>query len=229
MPLYAWPTDPPGRKAAHTITWQQHQAHLKGQPGNLGRGGLLLAPTATQATAPAPAVTPALTPAPATPKPALAEFLAADPTYLAALGANAAGAKADIGELQGERARTAQDYGYTEGPVDPTTGQPSLILDVSDPFSKAAELKRSYDLNRRGVAGRMGAAGLMTQGTFQTNQDFINRAQLTDENRMTKALQDFLARNTGGQTKVSTGAQMADATALGDATGRFSTNPLYQP
>lgn len=202
MALYVWPSDPPGKKAAHTITWQQHQANLKGQPS----------------------ATPA-----AAPKPTLAEFLAADPTYLASLGANAASAKTDLGDLQGERTRTIHDTGYTEGPIDPTTGQPSLILDMSNPLSKAAELKRSYDLNRRGTAGRMGAAGLMTQGTFQTNQDFINRAQLADEDQMTKALQDFLARNTGAQTRISTGAQSADAAALGDATGRFSTNPLYQP
>jgi hypothetical protein len=85
---YRWPTDPPGKKAAHTISWEQHQKNLK----------------AKQAPAPV-APTPAMTP-PTVPMP--------DPVYDADVLNLGRARDIAVANAVAARASGLLDYGFTE-------------------------------------------------------------------------------------------------------------------
>jgi len=146
-----------------------------------------------------------------------------DPAYDAAIATLQRQRDEQVAALLGERTRTLGDYGFTEGP------NGILTFDVNNPMSKAAQLKRAYDTNRRATAQSMGAGGQLYSGAFQNAQDLVNRNQLTAEDAQTKMLQAFLAGNTSRRASALSAYETAAAQAAGDRLARFQTNPLYDP
>lgn len=128
-----------------------------------------------------------------------------------------------IAAIAGERVRGLQDYGFIEGP----TG--ALTYDVNNPLSKASLLKQAYDTNRRSTGLSRAQGGGLYAGSTQNALDLVSRNQLQAEDSQQKALQAFLASNTGRRKEALTNYELAAGQAYGDRVGRFESNPLYQP
>jgi hypothetical protein len=126
MALYRWPTDPKGKAAAHTISWDAHQAHLKAnanpaKPGEVkistpngfipvsewdfgyGKGVLQPDPTAPLA--------------PGAPPPAGELPLPVDSTYDSDIAGYDRTRRDTKTGLVGERDRGLKEYGFTEDPT----------------------------------------------------------------------------------------------------------------
>jgi hypothetical protein len=234
MALYRWPTDPKGKAAAHTISWDAHQAHLKAnanpaKPGEVkistpngfipvsewdfgyGKGVLQPDPTAPLA--------------PGAPPPAGELPLPVDSTYDSDIAGYDRTRRDTKTGLVGERDRGLKEYGFTE---DPTSK--ALAFDPNNPFSRASLLKKNYDVSRASTGQNMGSRGQLYAGAYQTAQDSINRGQLGDEDTLQKSLGAFLAGNTGAMTDADTLYENNAATADARRTLRApNDNPLYSP
>ncbi len=125
--------------------------------------------------------------------------------------------------IAGERVRGLSDYGFQEGP------NGVLTFDPSNPFSKASLLKKAHDTTRRSTAQSMASGGQLYSGAFQNAQDLVNRNQVQAEDAQQKALQAFLAANTGRRKQALTDYELAAGQAQGERLGRFQDNPLYDP
>lgn len=125
--------------------------------------------------------------------------------------------------IVGERFRGLSDYGFQEGP------NGVITFDPNNPFSKASQLKKAYDINRKSTGQSMAAGGQLYAGAYQSAQDTVNRNQLQAEDAQQKALQAFLAANTGRRKQALTDYELAAGQAYGDRVGRFESNPLYDP
>jgi len=130
---------------------------------------------------------------------------------------------ANLAAISGERTRSLSDYGFNEGP------NGALAYDPNNPFSKASVLKKAYDTNRRSTAQSMGAGGQLYSGAFQNAQDLVNRNELQAGDTQLKALQAFLASNTGRSKQEEIDYQTGAANAWSDRLARFQDNPLYDP
>jgi len=149
--------------------------------------------------------------------------LPVDASYDAALASLTRQRDEGIAGIIGERSRTLSDFGFQEGP------NGMLTFDPNNPFSRAAVMKHTSDVNRRSTAQTLGSGGQLYSGAFQNAQDLINRNQLQGEDALTKNLQAFLARNTGQRKETLTNYELAAGQAYGDRVGRFQSNPLYDP
>jgi len=146
-----------------------------------------------------------------------------DPSYDAAVAAAQRDRDMRLAAIAGERTRTLSDFGFTEGPGG------VLAFDPNNPLSKAAVLKQTYNTRRRSTGQSMAAGGQLYFGSYQNAQDLINRNQVADEDAQAKALQAFLAGNTGQTTQTGVDYTNAVSQAAGDRVARFQSNPLYQP
>lgn len=212
MALYRWPTDPAGKPAKHTISWEKHQANLKAK------------------TAPGDPTIPG-----SEPEPPQSRFdpnapLPIDAAYDDEMAAIQKGLDTTRAGITGERTRGLAEYGFTETGYDPMTGaQGALAFDPNNPFSKAALLKGTYDKNRSIAGQSMASSGRLDQGAYQHSQDLLNADQLRDEDTLQKSLTAFLASNQGDWTRAGSDAELAGGEALGRRVGRALDNPLYNP
>ncbi len=129
----------------------------------------------------------------------------------------------NLAAVAAERVRGLSDFGFIEGPSG------TLTFDPNNPFSKAAVLKKAYDTNRRSTGNSMAAQGQLYSGARQNALDLVSRNQLGAEDSQYKALQAFLAANTGRAEQAQTDYETAAGEAYGDRVGRFQDNPLYDP
>jgi hypothetical protein len=242
---YRWPTDPKGKAASHTITWDAHQANLKtnanpAKPGEVkistpngftpvsewdfGYGkGVLHPPGADSTGAPAAAAAPAPISNATTPLPV-------DAAYDAQMAALDKTRTSDLAAVTGDRTRGLGEYGFTESAFDPATQtMGALAFDPNNPFSKAALLKKSYDTGRASTGQSMASRGQLYSGAYQNSQDLVNRNQLQGEDTLQKSLSQFLAGNSGRSTQAQTNYELGAGQAEGDRADRASTNPLYTP
>lgn len=228
MALHRWPTDPKGKAPAHTISWSAHQAHLKANANPAKKGEVKVSTpngfipvsewdfnggggTAGVETAPEP-VAPGLLPLPV------------DAAYDDEIAGHQKTRDDTITGLGGARTRGLLDYGFTE---DPATK--ALAFDPNNPFSRAALLKKNFDVSRNATGQQMGAGGQLYAGSFQTAQDSINRNQLGSEDTLQKSLTGFLANNSNAVTNTGNQYEFNAARAAAARTGRAADNPLYSP
>lgn len=199
-----------------------------------GRGRIVRAPSLAQVLAPswgrpAGAAPPAggggSTAAPATP--AAPQYslanLPPDASYEQAIALLQRQRDEGLAGLLQQRQGSLLDYGFREGP------NGALTFDPNNPRSKAAELKRAYDTNRRSTGQSLASQGQLYSGAYQNAQDLVNRNQLGAEDTMQKSLIGFLARNTQARKQTLTGYETSAQDAYGDRIGRFQANPLYDP
>jgi hypothetical protein len=251
MALYRWPTDPPGKKAAHTISWDDHQKSLirggpdgpppkgiggqfplgggppKGLGGQVPLGGIQGPPPASIpgiAGPTTPGAPGSLPPGPQGPQP-----LPVDPIY----DDDAAGLlnrrTSDEAGITGARTRGLSEYGFTETNVDPATGVGTLAFDPNNPFSRASLLKRNYDISRTGTGNRMASGGQLYAGAYQTAQDSLNRGQLGAEDTLQKSLIGFLSGNSKAFSDAGTDYNLGMSAAEGRRVQRAPDSPLYSP
>jgi hypothetical protein len=146
-----------------------------------------------------------------------------DASYEAAIAALQRQRDDQITQLAQARTQNLLDYGFKEGP------NGMLTFDPNNPLSKAAQLKKAYDTNRRSTANQLAAGGQLYSGARQNALDLVSRNQLGAEDQMQKSLASFLARNTQSRTGALTGYETAAGQVYGDRVGRFQSNPLYDP
>src|ERR1044072_7194012 len=201
MALYRWPTDPKGKPAVHTKSWDAHQQALAAAKP--------VAPI--NAPAEAPVAAPGQVPMPPSPDfdAQLAELGAARDTTLTG--------------LTGARTRTLGDYGFSE---DAGGG---LAFDPNNPFSKAALLKKNYDTSRRSTGQSMGSGGQLYAGAFQNAQDLVNRNQLGSEDALQKSLTAWLLENTDAATRARTRSEEGAGKIEGDRAAYAAASALYSP
>jgi hypothetical protein len=105
-----------------------------------------------------------------------------------------------LGNLKGQAIGLEQDYGINGPGFDPTSYDPANPtggfsidpnVDVSNPFSRAALLKKAFDTAHRGDGNRMAASGQLYSGAYQNaqNADTFNYNAGTDS-----LLKDFGSR-----------------------------------
>lgn len=165
---------------------------------------------------------PAVPAAPPAPQYSVAN-LPPDASYDAAVAALQRQRDDQIAQLAQARASTLLDFGFKEGP------NGTLAADPSNPFSRAALLKHSFDTQHRSTGQTMAAGGQLYSGAYQNAQDLVSRNQLQAQDQLDKQIGQFLVRNTLGRTQALTGYELAAQQAYGDRIGRFQTNPLYDP
>lgn len=192
--------------------------------GGLGAGGGFVSlPVTGQAPSWAPAAGSSTT-RPSAAAPATPSVLPPDPGYDATRAALASKRDQTISGLQGQRASTLLDYGYTEQP-----GAGSLSFDAQNPFSRAAQLKLRYDQARNGANTSYAARGQLYSGALQNARNELNRQQAGAEDSLQKSLLAFLAQNTGQQSGAQSDFELGDAQALSQRLANAASNPLYQP
>jgi hypothetical protein len=202
---YRWP----GSSALHTVSWEDQKAAVNARR------------------TPGAAATPA---APAAAGGPLA--LPVDTAYLGQTESLRNQRDQSIAATRQGRDATLLDFGYS-GTFDPNTDALTggLTFDPSNAFSKAALLKKSYDISRSSAAQSMGSRGGLYQGAFQNQQDLINRGQLQAEDALQTSLTSWLANNAAAIGAARTNYETGVSGAAGDATDRAANlqNPNYSP
>ena len=149
-----------------------------------------------------------------------------DPTYLQQLEQNAATEQTTVTGLTGERGRQLQRYGYAAD-FDPNTQQytGNLRFDPTDPYSRAAALKRSYDAQRVGTGLQRAARGGLYTGAYQGAQDIVNAGQLQATDQLQKSVIDYITGVGGKIAGARTARGQADIDAATAAQTRAANAP----
>jgi hypothetical protein len=188
-----------------------------------GTGRIVRPPVAKPPTAPA---------APAGPLPAIAPVatpaaLPVDPSYEGQVAALARQRDDTLLGLAGQRTQGLQDYGYTQAP----TG--ALTFDPSNPFSRAALLRKNYMEGKQGTQTGMAARGQLYSGALQTAQAANDTGFNQGENSLQRALLAFLTSNQGAQNRARSGFETGVAQAMADRVLRaqqdLANNPPIVP
>jgi hypothetical protein len=159
--------------------------------------------------------TPAGPTGPSTPPP--------DPVYLATVAGNQSSHDITAADLARDRKNAFLNYGYTQDAAG------NLTFDPTNPFSQAALLKRSYDQAQTGNTNSYAARGQLYSGALQNAQNESGFQYQAGSDRLTKALTDFLARNTSAAGQNDTSLELANGQAAGASLQAAPDNPLYQP
>jgi hypothetical protein len=146
-----------------------------------------------------------------------------DPTYLATVAGNQSSHDITAADLARDRKNAFLSYGYTQDAAG------NLAFDPTNPFSQAALLKRSYDQAQRGNTNSYAARGQLYSGALQNAQDESGFQYQAGSDKLTKALTDFLARNTSAGSQNDTNLELALGQAAGASVQAAPDNPLYQP
>lgn len=195
-------------------------------PGTSMGPGSTTALKAIQAMYPTPPANPGSASTPKVQTPAT-NALPVDPVYTNQLGINQQSHDKGIAALEGQKTSTLSDYGYS-GQFDPTTHQlvaGSLRVDPNNPYSKAAQLQRSYDNAKRGTTNGLAARGQLYSGAMANAQNSNDRDLLQGRNTLEGSLGSILASLATQQGDLDTGLLTNNNSALGDSIGRASANP----
>lgn len=170
-------------------------------------------------TAPAPVSAPVSTPYPV------------DPAYDQTVAALGSRRDSTVSGLQGQQTAGLLDYGFT-AQSNPTTGVPDLAtlsFDPSNPFSRAALLKRRYDQAKMGTTNSYAARGQLYSGAAREAQNNLGFQQQGANDALLKALGNFLLGNQGQQQQAATDYELGVAQAGADRIARAPSNPAYSP
>lgn len=215
MPLYRWPTDPPGKAPSHTIAYSAHQSDLGGGLAGAAQGIAGAAanvpfgppkgisyPEATDANG---TTTLASQPGNAGAGAPAAPVFAPDAAYndaLALAQKNYTDSMANLGQA---KTQTQYDYGFD---------------DTSNPFSKVNELKKQYTQQAGYLKNSLGNQGQSFSGVRgtellgnSTNQDTANAA-------LREAYNNALNNITQQQTAAANAQSAAGLTAYQAAMAR---------
>ena len=123
--------------------------------------------------------------------------------------------EAAMAKIAAQRASTASEYGF-----DANTGAAADNVDVSNPFSRAAMLNRSYAQNQAASSNSYANRGLLTSGAYASavGEDARGYAQGTNalQSEFAQRLADFRNSETDSQTSLQTG----NTGAYGELMGR---------
>jgi hypothetical protein len=174
--------------------------------------GFRPAPAAAAPAVPAPAPAVAAPPPPTTFANLAASALPVDPTYDATVAALARQRDDQLLALRGQRTQNLQEYGFNETPAG------GVAFDPTNPFSRAALLRKNYQESKQG-----------TQTGYAANDTGFNQ----NENSLERALIGFLTNNQGAQNRARSGFESSVAQAMADRVIRaqqdLANNPPVVP
>jgi hypothetical protein len=173
-------------------------------------------------------------PAPAAPAPAPVTFanlapaqLPVDPTYDAAEAALRRQRDDTLLSLGAQRTQNLQEYGFNEGPGG------AVAFDPTNPFSRAALLRKNYQESKAGTQTGYAARGQLYAGALQTAQAANDTGFNQNENALERALIGFLASNQGAQDRARSSYETSVAQAMADRVLRaqqdLANNPPVVP
>jgi hypothetical protein len=153
--------------------------------------------------------------------------LPVDPSYEGQVAALARQRDDTLLGLAAQRTQGLQDYGYRQAP----TG--ALSFDPSNPFSRAALLRKNYMEGKEGTQTGMAARGQLYAGALQTAQAANDTGFNQGENSLQRALLAFLTSNQGAQNRARSGFESSVAQAMADRVLRaqqdLANNPPVVP
>jgi hypothetical protein len=177
--------------------------------------------------APAPAPAVAGAPAPVAFASVPSSQLPVDPAYDAQVAALARQRDDTLLSLAGQRTQNLQEYGFTQAP----TG--AIAFDPSNPFSRAALLRKNYQESKQGTQTGYAARGQLYAGALQTAQAANDTGFNQNENSLERALLGFLANNQGAQNRARSAYESSVAQAMADRVLRaqqdLANNPPVVP
>jgi hypothetical protein len=133
-----------------------------------------------------------------------------------------------IAGYEGQKTSALADYGYG-ATYDADGNVASLTVDPNNPYSRAAQLKRSYDQSKTGTTNSLAARGQLYSGAMTNAQDANDRGYLQGQNDQQESLGAILAGIIGGERTARTDYQTNAAGAYGERVGRVPDDPLYSP
>ena len=151
-----------------------------------------------------------------------------DSIYENQVGTNRKTYEQRVNAIKGQRTGTLLDYGYG-AEFDPVTHDMvagSLKLDPNNPYSKAAQLQRSYDNAKRGTTNSLAERGLGTSGALVNAQNSNDTGFSTSKDTLEKNLGAILAGLAGQETQAGIDREGGDNVAWGERIGRAPSNPL---
>lgn len=155
---YKWPSDPPGKKASHSITWAQHQKNVNSQ-------GFI--DTYNKANPNTPYGSPAWTAAMGNGLGPFGSNAQSAPPFDAELEAKRIAAEKRrtdlLSDQQVDLKQTSQEYGFK---YDPSTGKFGGF-DPTNPFSQAALLMKSRKERDQGENTGFASSGQLYSGAYQ--------------------------------------------------------------
>lgn len=153
--------------------------------------------------------------------------LPVDPSYEGQVAALARQRDDTLLGLAGQRTQGLQDYGYQQAP----TG--ALSFDASNPFSRAALLRKNYQESKQGTQTGMAARGQLYAGALQTAQAANDTGFNQGEDSLQRALLAFLTSNQGAANRARTGYETGVSQAAADRVTRaqqdLANNPPVVP
>lgn len=232
MALYRWPTDPPGKAPAHTITYEQHKRNsgLGGAGSVPGAAGGAINALVSKQVAPAgytpeqiqtiTNITKGGTVFPTVPIPGPAATQPAQPPVNPALDGLIAGIDKDrdttVGQLEARRPQVLADYGYKATGYGSDGAALGLTFDASNPFSKAALLLRNYNQQQAGTKNSMAARGQLFSGAFLRGKRENEFGYQRGDDAIKKALTGALVGIGSGIASAKSGAETRKSQALLD-------------
>jgi hypothetical protein len=172
-------------------------------------------------------------PAPAAPAaPSVPKFdvnnLPVDPVYDKQIAGYGQTRDNTISGLEGQKTSTLADYGYG-ATYDANGNVASLTVDPNNPYSRAAQLKKSYDQAKTGTTNGLAARGQLYSGAMTNAQNANDTGYSQGVNTLEKNLGQILASIIGGERTARTDYTTNEGTAYGDRVGRAGQSPLYSP
>jgi hypothetical protein len=195
------------------------------KPGTFG--GAVFTPAAKKVTPAALAAPTAAPTAPSAPKFDI-NNLPVDPVFDQSVGALGRTRDDTIAGLEGQKTSTLADYGYS-ATYNPDGSVASLTVDPNNPFSRAAQLKKSYDQAKTGTGNSLAAQGQLYSGALANAQNANDTGYSQGQNTLEKSLGSILAGIIGGERTARSDFETGKGTAFGDRVTRAGSNPLYSP
>lgn len=142
-----------------------------------------------------------------------------DAQYDAEVGAAGRSRDTTLAGISRERNDALATYGYT-GTFDANGNLTDRQFDPSNPFSRAALLKRTYDQSSRGNVNRMAVRGQLNAGSFQNLKNNTDFGYMQGEDANQKSLNALIGSLIGRQQAANTSYDSAVVQAGGSRLAR---------
>jgi hypothetical protein len=143
--------------------------------------------------------------------------LPVNPALDAIIGSIISGRESTISGLEAQKPQVLADYGYKASGYDSAGNPLGLSFDASNPYSRAALLKRNYDQQQTGTVNSMASRGQLYSGALQNAKASNEHGYNVADNALIQALTRLLVGIAGREQSTRTGAETQIAQARGQS------------